>query len=129
MVFLTTIVKEMQLSKMYRTSMKELFLLLTAVAAIAITAKASDLYTVENGSYVSTDFQSLSLLLHTQHGTNRYRAIRDILISQGTLIPCEPGQVVEVITYNGNGIATILGRHDQTFYIPQEDFVRLLGSR
>jgi hypothetical protein len=61
--------------------MKQLFLLLTALAAIAITAEASDLYTVENGSYFSTDFQSLSLLLHTQHGTNRYRAIRDILIS------------------------------------------------
>ena len=109
--------------------MKKTSLLLTAVAIIAITAQASDLYTVENGSYVSTDFQSLSLLLHTQHGTNRYRAIRDILISQGTLIPCDPGQVVEVINYNGDGIATILGRHDQTFYIPQEDFVRLLGSR
>jgi hypothetical protein len=109
--------------------MKKTSLLLTAVAAIAITAQASDLYTVENGSYVSTDFPSLSLLLHTQHGTNRYRAIRDVLISQGTLIPCDPGQVVEVITYNGDGIATILGHHDQTFYIPQEDFVRLLGSR
>jgi hypothetical protein len=44
-------------------------------------------------------------------------------------MPCDPGQVVEVIAYNGEGIATILGRHDQTFYIPQEDFVRLLGSR
>ena len=109
--------------------MKNLFLIITAVAAIAITAQAGDLYTVENGSYVSTDFQSSSLLLHTQHGTNHYRAIRDILISQGTLIPCDPGQVVEVTTYNGDGIATILGRYDQTFYIPQEDFVRLLGSR
>jgi hypothetical protein len=95
----------------------------------AVTAQASDLYTVENGSYVSTDFQSLSLLLHTQHGTNRYRAIRDILISQGSLTPCDPGQVVEVIAYDGDGIATILGHYGQTFYIPQEDFVRLLGSR
>jgi hypothetical protein len=93
-----TIIKIDEMLKYY---MKKIFLLLTAVAAIAIIAQASDFYTVENGSYVSTDFQSLSLLLHTQHGTNRYRAIRDILISQGTLIPCDPGQVVEVITYNG----------------------------
>src|SRR5580704_1313608 len=88
--FLTII----KIDEMLRYYMKKIFLLLTAVAIIAITAQASDLYTVENGSYVSTDFQSLSLLLHTQHGTNRYRAIRDILISQGTLIPCDIGQVV-----------------------------------
>jgi hypothetical protein len=77
--------------------MSKLFILLISLAAITLTAKAGDLYKVEKGSYVSTDFQSLNLLLHTQHGTNRYRAIRDVLISQGTLIPCD--SVVEVIIY------------------------------
>jgi hypothetical protein len=46
--------------------MKKLFLLITAAAAIAITAQASDLYTVENGFYFSTD----SIVIHfASHAT------------------------------------------------------------
>lgn len=107
--------------------MNKLILSLVAFATLTVAAQAGDLYRTENGSYVSTDFNSLSLLVHTRHGTNQYRAIRDVLIAQGTLTEC--ATIVEVAAFNENYIATIRGQDGQYFYLPIEDLTVYLGSR
>jgi hypothetical protein len=57
--------------------MKKLILTLVAFTTLTLAAQAGDLYRTENGSYPSTDFNSLSLLLHTRHGTNQYRGSQE----------------------------------------------------
>jgi hypothetical protein len=108
--------------------MKRSIIAVLTAGLLTVSAHAGDLWKVENCSYVSTDLRSLITLFNTQHGTNRYRAIRDLLIDQGTLFPCSPGEVVEAISYRG-GIATIVTGDGTVAYIPQEDFVRYLGNR
>ena len=108
--------------------MKTLLITLLTLGMFAVSSYAGDLWKVEIGSYVSADWDSLVTLYNAKHGTNRYRAIRDLLITRGILQLCYPGQVVEAISYSG-GIATIVDGNGNTFYIPQEDFVRYLGAR
>ena len=108
--------------------MKKSLITILIAGLVTLSAYGGDLWQVESGSYYSTDFNSLVMLYNTLHGTNRYRAIRDVLIAQGTLRPCYPGQIVEAIAYNG-GVATIIGRDGTHYYIPQEDFTRFLGNR
>ena|SRR5271166_3782078 len=108
--------------------MKEILITLITLGMFIVSSYAGDLWKVENGSYVSTDYNSLVWLYNTRHGTDHYRAIRDLLIERGTLLPCSPGMVVEAISYQG-GVATIMDTQGNIGYIPQEDFVRYLGAR
>jgi hypothetical protein len=50
-----------------------------------------NLWRVSNDSYFSTKYEPLAQLLHTPHGINQYRRIRDSLIQNGILYPCPAG--------------------------------------
>ena len=108
--------------------MKRFLLTLLTLGMFIVSSYSGDLWKVESGSYVSNDYNSLVWLYITRHGTDRYRAIRDLLIVRGTLLPCSPGMVVEAISYQ-DGVATITDNQGNIGYIPQEDFVRYLGAR
>ncbi len=108
--------------------MKRILLTLLTVGLLSLNTYAGDLWKVENGSYISSDLNSLVVLYNTKHGTNRYRAIRDYFIARGTLTPCYSGMVVEAFSYQG-GVATIIGSNGSIGYIPQEDFIGYLGNR
>jgi hypothetical protein len=108
--------------------MKRILIAILTPVLFTLSSYAGELWKEENGSYVSTDWNSVVTLYNTKHGTSRYRAIRDLLIARGILQPCYPGQVVEATGYS-EGIATIVDGNGNVFYIQQEDFVRYLGAR
>jgi len=105
---------------------RQIILTLALLASFSSGLLAGDIWAVNSGAYASNDWNALKDLYNLPRRTQAYRTYRDYLINNGTLTHCSGP--VEVITYF-NDAAKILGRDGNTYYLPDEDLSRRIGSR
>jgi len=110
--------------------MKKLLLVLGVIACATIAAQAGDLYRIFNPNSLVTARRSdlvTFMYLNRIHNKPAVRALYNSLAYQRLLVNFQPGAIVEVTSYYGDGTAQITGQR-LIGYIATDDLTQYLGS-